>query len=37
MFTFIVYNLQIDKQSKRINQIIKIILRFHVTAFLNEN
>ena len=37
LLIFIVYHSQTDDQSKRINQIIKIILRFHVIAHSEEN
>ena len=36
IFTFTIYHSQTDDQSKRINQIIEIALRFHVTAHLDD-
>ena len=36
IFTFTVYHSQTDDQSKRINQIIEIALRFHVIAHLDD-
>ena len=36
IFTFTVYHSQTNEQSKRINQIIEIALRFHVTTHSND-
>ena len=36
IITFIVYHSQIDEQSKRINQIIKIALRFHFIIDIDD-